>query len=254
MRQEWIRPLSPIRVESISTVEVTRTRGYRHSYRNGRIKYGIVYLVKGCLRERFFSGEEILLQQGELLFIPKKSRYVGIYEEDGTHARIIQFDLAECPFPDYLSRPVKITVPEARELAESFFLPSKKNESSLFLMAALYRLLGCMERSFSSLPTKFQRLRPALERMEEHFQEKDTVAQWALLCEMSEVHFRRVFRDYTGQGPVEYRNRLRLERARELLQSGEYNVSEAAFACGFSNLSFFIRLYKKRFGNTPKQE
>ena len=94
----------------------------------------------------------------------------------------------------------------------------------------------------------------ALERMEEHFQEKDTVAQWALLCEMSEVHFRRVFRDYTGQGPVEYRNRLRLERARELLQSGEYNVSEAAFACGFSNLSFFIRLYKKRFGNTPKQE
>ena len=45
-----------------------------------------------------------------------------------------------------------------------------------------------------------------------------------------------------------------LNSARSKLQSGEYNVSEAASLCGFTNLSFFIRLYKKKFGHTPKQE
>jgi AraC-like DNA-binding protein len=39
-----------------------------------------------------------------------------------------------------------------------------------------------------------------------------------------------------------------------MLQSGEYNVSEAAFESGFTNLSFFIRLYKKKYGHTPKQD
>jgi len=68
------------------------------------------------------------------------------------------------------------------------------------------------------------------------------------------VNFRRLFRGYTGSSPIEYRNDLRLSSARAKLQSGEYNVTEAAESCGFSNLSFFIRLYKKKFGYTPKQE
>ena len=71
---------------------------------------------------------------------------------------------------------------------------------------------------------------------------------------MSEVGFRRLFHQYTGLSPIEYRNDLRLENARIKLQSGEFNVSEVAEASGFSNLSFFIRLYKKKFGYTPKKE
>lgn len=47
---------------------------------------------------------------------------------------------------------------------------------------------------------------------------------------------------------------LRLSRAQAILQSKELNVAETAEACGFSNLSFFIRLYKKHFGHTPKKE
>ena len=54
--------------------------------------------------------------------------------------------------------------------------------------------------------------------------------------------------------PIEDRNHVRLNMARAKLQSGEYNVFEAAQAVGFSNLSFFIRLYKKKFGHTPGHE
>ena len=71
---------------------------------------------------------------------------------------------------------------------------------------------------------------------------------------MSEAGFRRLFREYMGASPVDHRNEIRLLHAKSKLQSGEYNVSEAAYESGFSNLSFFIRLYKKKFGYTPKKK
>ena len=71
------------------------------------------------------------------------------------------------------------------------------------------------------------------------------------MCGMSESGFRRLFTECTGESPIAYRNRLRLEAARTLLENGDYNVSESARAVGFENLSFFIRLYKRRFGHTP---
>ena len=71
---------------------------------------------------------------------------------------------------------------------------------------------------------------------------------------MSEANFRRRFREYIGVSPIDYRNDIRLTHAKNKLQSGEYNVSEAAYESGFTNLSFFIRLYKKKYGHTPKKE
>ena len=70
---------------------------------------------------------------------------------------------------------------------------------------------------------------------------------------MSEVSFRRNFKEFTGKAPLEYRNDIRLNNAKIMLQSGQYTVSETAEACGFSNLSFFTRLYKNKYGHTPKK-
>ena len=86
-----------------------------------------------------------------------------------------------------------------------------------------------------------------------NWNENRKVSYYAELCDMSETNFRRLFGEYMGMSPIDYRNDIRLINAKAMLQSGEYNVSEAAFESGFSNLSFFIRLYKKKYGHTPKQ-
>ena len=79
---------------------------------------------------------------------------------------------------------------------------------------------------------------------------KDTVKTY----EEQKTLYNDIIAKYTGCSPIEYRNDLRLAGARGKLRSGEYNVSEAAELCGFTNLSFFIRLYKKKYGHTPKKE
>lgn len=64
-------------------------------------------------------------------------------------------------------------------------------------------------------------------------------------------HLTRLFRRYAGEPFAQYVCRLRIERARQLLQGGEMSVKEAAAFCGFHSSSYFIRAYKRITGHTP---
>ena len=54
-----------------------------------------------------------------------------------------------------------------------------------------------------------------------------------------------------GESPPAALQRLRLERARALLQAGEGSVSEVAYAVGFGSLASFTRAWRKHYGDTP---
>ena len=123
-----------------------------------------------------------------------------------------------------------------------------------YYLSCFYELLWRIDECCASIPKKYRKLQPALVEMLEHWMDHQRISYYADLCGMSEAGFRRLFREYMGVSPIDYRNDIRLINARNKLQSGEYNVSEAAYESGFSNLSFFIRLYKKKFGYTPKKE
>ena len=245
-------------VENIDIQNVSRPKDYKHSFRNGRTKHGFVYTVSGRMLDIFHTGdkESISVDTGELMFIPKGSVYTGVYLEEDTEIKIIQFDIAAKELPEYFSKPKKIELPNVGELVEAFFKPVENHISDhpFYYLSCLYRLLWQIDESYSRIPTKYKKLQAALSEITEYWQKNQPVAYYANLCSMSEVNFRRLFREYTGMSPIEYRNDIRLTNARNKLQSGEYNVSEAAELCGFTNLSFFIRLYKKKYGYTPKKE
>ena len=67
---------------------------------------------------------------------------------------------------------------------------------------------------------------------------------------MSTFHFARIFTELAGMPPHRYLLGVRLEKAAYRLNQGS-SVTEACFASGFSNLSHFIRSFRRRFGNPP---
>lgn len=76
------------------------------------------------------------------------------------------------------------------------------------------------------------------------------------LCKISELsssHFRMLFKDMTGLSVVQFQNRLRIDRAKELILSGNCNVTEAANAVGFSNVYYFSRTFRKLTGKNPSE-
>ena len=79
---------------------------------------------------------------------------------------------------------------------------------------------------------------------------------WIAFAEASGISislFRALFSKQFGMSPVQYRNRLRIDRAAVILSEGSCTVSEAAYACGFENIGYFCRCYKKFMEETPME-
>ncbi len=70
---------------------------------------------------------------------------------------------------------------------------------------------------------------------------------------MSSTKLKTKFKLVYGMKLYEFYNRSRLEKAKDMLQSGKYSVKETGHTIGFSNLSNFARAFKKEFGFLPNE-
>ena len=69
---------------------------------------------------------------------------------------------------------------------------------------------------------------------------------------MSYSKFRKLFKKVTGESPHQYHLNLRLDKARELLNTTNLNVTEVAYTLGFDSVFYFSKLFKKKNGVSPK--
>lgn len=89
--------------------------------------------------------------------------------------------------------------------------------------------------------------------MEARLGEDLGVERLAGQAHMSPRHFARVFPQETGMSPARYVEQLRLDRARELLESGEAHMQSVAAAAGFGSEERLRRAFQRRMGVTPSQ-
>ena len=76
----------------------------------------------------------------------------------------------------------------------------------------------------------------------------------AEIANFSPFHFHRIFTFLIGETPIDYIQRLRVEKAAWKLQNEpSLPVTEIAYSCGFGSISLFSRTFKKYFGITPTQ-
>lgn len=98
-----------------------------------------------------------------------------------------------------------------------------------------------------------RRLKTVVQLVNEGYAGALHVTDAAAACGCSPSHFMRWFKKMTGQGFTEYLNEQRLNAAADALRSGSDTVLAIAEQCGFENLSYFNRLFKKRYGMTPRE-
>lgn len=96
------------------------------------------------------------------------------------------------------------------------------------------------------------KLKAVLDFIGLHYAEELSIPTLAGICYFSEYHFMRFFKKHVGMTCLEYINNLRLEKAVELFEQGEESVLDVSLLAGFHNLSYFYRMFKKKYGLTPK--
>jgi len=102
-------------------------------------------------------------------------------------------------------------------------------------------------------PHRDDRIRTVQERLHQSFSESLTVEELALDSGMSTRNFTRRFKQATGDSPLEYLHKLRIDCAKHLLESDFKSVQQVCFEVGYEDQPHFRKLFKRHTGLSPTE-
>jgi two-component system response regulator YesN len=88
--------------------------------------------------------------------------------------------------------------------------------------------------------------------IQENYQDSDmNISMIGLRFDMKSTYLSKLFREQTGEGLLEYMNKVRIEKAKELLENQNITLNEISSLVGFIDVNALIRIFKKYEGVTP---
>ena len=95
------------------------------------------------------------------------------------------------------------------------------------------------------------RIKTILNYLEANYRHDISIEEIADVCGFSSSHFMKFFKKNMGDSFINYLNDYRLSMAARTLLSSDDNIIDIAADCGYDNLSYFNRIFKKKYGVTP---
>lgn len=96
-------------------------------------------------------------------------------------------------------------------------------------------------------------VRLVLEYMEHNLKNNPTVEKIANECGLGVSSLKRIFKEETGRGVIDYFNDIKIMKAAGLIQDSVLNISQIAEQVGFSSPFYFSRIFKQRLGVSPME-
>lgn len=135
-------------------------------------------------------------------------------------------------------------------------ISSDKSRAAATLLGMFARYLEGLGRELEPTLRAPERP-PLLARVEvllrENADRRLALREVAARVNLSPCHFCAVFKRQTGLTFTAYRNRLRLDRAAELLRESNRRVTDVAFEAGFDSIPYFNRVFRRQFGCSPSE-
>lgn len=132
---------------------------------------------------------------------------------------------------------------------------SKNIYADLNLKELLIRLLQSQHleqvMKESVLQPNMGRWQFILDHIRTHITDKILVDDLSVKSQMNRSSFFKMFKEQFGVTPVEYITRERVRLAKHLLTDTDLNITEISWQSGFSDVNYFVRLFKKTEGVTP---
>lgn len=123
----------------------------------------------------------------------------------------------------------------------------------LRLFAELYRHEQMCDSVQVGKSYDMDQLTPAMRYIADHYASDVTLADLAGACCMNASYFCRRFHTLTGRTAMSYLNEYRLSKAQAMLMNTSKSVSEIAQTTGFSDSSYFTRVYRALYGMSPSE-
>jgi AraC-like DNA-binding protein/mannose-6-phosphate isomerase-like protein (cupin superfamily) len=108
--------------------------------------------------------------------------------------------------------------------------------------------------SHSEFHHEIERITPALELISQQLSNAELkIESLAEITNMSLTNFRRIFKRAVGTSPIDFIRRKRISTSCRMLKKTSHEIKKIAIDCGFSEVTFFYRVFKKITGFTPAE-
>ncbi len=220
-----------------------------------RPSHGLALHISGRRRYIFQTGDVLTVAPYDLIYLPKGSDYEVLTEEPG-ECYAVNFEISS----EETYAPFVCRVKNASGMLDLFknaktSWETKKEGYLLKCKADLYSIIYLMteERSLQyTSKDKRELILPAVSCIHENYMRENlSIAALSAACSITPEYFRSIFKGIYGVSPKSYITGLKIERAKELLASGMYSVTDTALLSGYSDLSHFSREFKKATGEAP---
>lgn len=122
------------------------------------------------------------------------------------------------------------------------------------LVTQMEKYAARQARPLQPMHNAHPKLQAALALMNEHLGRMLGIDELAEAMGISRRHLERLFKRNLGCSPSRHYLDLRLQQARQLLQSGKQPMTDIAQQCGFVSLQHFFRCYRQYFGAHPREQ
>ncbi len=230
-------------------------------------EFEFLLMVKGAMRCES-DDEEYILREGDVIFVNGRVPHMTKILEDGTVYHLLNLGMpssgngplryvlkflknSNTPFyhfkkgtseNDDIYRYIMKMYDENRERNHGY---EYYMEAYMHMIIALLHRMDvlCDERHLGDYKA-IEKIMPVIEYIDNNYTEQMTLDGVSEMLSLDRSYFCRVFKKATGSTFTEYLNFVRICKSEKLLKEGK-NISEAAYAVGFSSLSYYNRAFKK---------
>lgn len=118
------------------------------------------------------------------------------------------------------------------------------------LIFAIFQNIKQQNRNNYAISLKIEKI---IQYMQQKINHPVTLAELAALVQLSPAYLSRAFKDATGYSVIAFFNKMKIDKAKELMSEGNQKVKEAAQALGFTDEFYFSRTFKKIAGISPSE-
>lgn len=242
-------------MEDIENIIVTKVKnvaflphqGGNTATTKNRHPYGISFCIDGHIT--FETNSKVIeLTPNSAVLLPQNGSYSWICHKTGIYPQI-NFE-TDKPITDQI---IKFEVG-----SYSLFDAKLKDLQNALITSSNAKAMSIFYDIIDNLGGKSKRgnriLTEAIDYMLENFDNSELSNEiLASQSGISEIYFRRLFKEMFGTTPKQYILGLRIKKACKLLMESSASVSEIAEECGFSSVYHFCRSFKENTGLTPSE-
>ncbi|RCX11154.1 AraC family transcriptional regulator [Anaerobacterium chartisolvens] len=230
------------------------------------------------------DDEAICARPGECIFVNSGQIHSGFSEvEDCAYISVVfsidfivnSFDICRRYFDDTIAGRYKIeahfkpAIPEHGEIISDLraIIEELTGKNTAYELSVKSRLLSLFSTIFrkslyinvpaskkdSFRPKKYHTLKNILGYISQNYNGKLTLADISKSVSLTPQYLCKLFKEMTGTNIVDYINNYRIETAATLLKATNLSITDIALNCGFENISYFNRVFKRETGYTPTE-